>query len=167
MRPINVRQTEIIFRERFLPLYPRLFTLAQAILGTENGEAADVVQEVMVKIWKSGEKMSEVDSPARYAASLTRTTAIDMMRRHHGEEMDVLPDKPASPMPEPDTAEFLERMIDTLPPGQQMVIRLSAFDDLPPDRIAEITGLTPANVRQLLSRGRKKLRILYSKYMQQ
>ncbi|MDE5725521.1 MAG: hypothetical protein K2I12_05880 [Duncaniella sp.] len=76
-----MKQIENIFRERFLPLYPGLYKLARVLLGDNPEEAADVVQDTMVKIWNMGEAMLDIESPSGFAVSVTRTTAIDFMRR--------------------------------------------------------------------------------------
>lgn len=150
-----------------MPLYPKLYSIASAILGDSPAEAADAVQEAMVKIWRSGEAMENVRQPEPYAIMVLRSTAIDMIRRRHAAEpIETAPEPAADSVAEPDSAEFLERIIATLPQAQQEVIRLSAYECLPTDEIAAATGLKPANVRQLLSRGRKKIKELYSKYMQ-
>lgn len=54
---------EKIFTEIFLPLHGHMFRAATAILGKNSPEAADAVQEAMVKIWKSGAAMSRVENP--------------------------------------------------------------------------------------------------------
>ena len=72
------------------------------------------------------------------------------------------PDSPASTEYR-DTRHRIEILIDSLPPGQSRVIRLSSFGGLDNAEIAEATGQTEANVRQLLSRGRRKLRELMNK----
>ena len=51
-RPYNVKRLEDIFTKRYVPLYPKLFNVAVAILGNDSNEAADAVQEAMVKIWQ-------------------------------------------------------------------------------------------------------------------
>lgn len=165
MRPLSVKPLEDIFTERYLPLYGDLYGIAAAIVGT--GDAADAVQEAMVKIWKNGETMAAATNPRGYAVTVLRTTAIDMLRRRHDTDaLDNARQLTSAPQPEPDTAEFLERAIATLSVNQQEVFRLSAFGDMTADEIAATTGLSAANVRQLLSRSRKKIRELYTKYMQ-
>lgn len=162
-----MKRLEDIFNERFLPLYPRLYSVAAAILGPSTGEASDAVQETMVKIWKSGASMATIEQPEAYAVKVLRTTAIDMLRRrHYADSIDEALEIDSDSPPDPDSVEFLERIIDTLPSTQQEVIRLSAFSNLPNDEIAALTGQTAVNVRQLLSRGRKKIKELYNKYMQ-
>lgn len=43
-------------------------------------------------------------------------------------------------------------------------MRMNALEGQTPDEIAGITGLNAGNIRQILSRGRKKIRELYNKY---
>ena len=163
-----MKREEDIFTELYVPQYRRLFGMAMALLA-DRDDAADAVQETMVKIWNLRATLADVQNPEGFAARILRTTAIDMLRRRRPVDdieaavRTVAADDP----PDVDAAETVQRIIDTLPPGQQTVIRLSAFDDRPPDEIARLTGLSPANVRQLLCRGRKKIREIYQKLMQQ
>lgn len=62
-----------------MPLYPRLYAVASAILGDVSQEAADAVQEALVKIWKSGEAMARIKNPEGYSVATVRTVAIDML----------------------------------------------------------------------------------------
>lgn len=157
---------EKIFTERFLPLYGHMFRAATAILGKNSPEAADAVQEAMVKIWKSGAAMSRVENPEGYAIAAVRSSAIDILRKRHSSENieDILNLSYGHP-PDHDSGDFIERIIASLPVAQQEVIRLSAFENLSNEEIAAITGYTEVNVRQLLSRGRKKIKELYSKFL--
>lgn len=63
-----------------------------------------------------------------------------------------------------DSVNLLNRIIDTLPPNQQMVIKMSTFAQCSNDEIAAATGLSDANVRTLLSRARHRIKELFSKY---
>ncbi len=108
-----------------MPLYPRLYSIASAILGNTSGDAADAVQETMAKIWRSGAAMATVGQPEAYAVTMLRNTAVDMLRkRRYDEPADEVREMASDPPPDPDTVDFLERIIDTLPPGQMEVIRL-------------------------------------------
>lgn len=135
-----------------------------AILGSSTDLAADAVQETMVKIWSKGDELLSVNNPEALSIAILRTTAIDIMRRQRKYEQvdtikDVAPDSP----PDNETATILERIIDTMPAAQKEILRLSIFEDLSAKEISEITGVSGTNVRQLLSRGRKKIKEIYSK----
>lgn len=159
-----MKQLEETFRKRFLPVYPKLYSIAMAILGSSTDLAADAVQETMVKIWSKGDELLSVNNPEALSIAILRTTAIDIMRRQRKYEQvdtikDVAPDSP----PDNETATILERIIDTMPAAQKEILRLSIFEDLSAKEISEITGISGTNVRQLLSRGRKKIKEIYSK----
>ena len=122
---------EKIFTEIFLPLYGHMFRAAMAILGRNSPEAADAVQEAMVKIWKSGAALSRVENPEGYAISAVRSSAIDILRKRHSSENieDILNLSDGHP-PDHDSGDFIERIIASLPVAQQEVIRLSAYERL-------------------------------------
>ncbi|MBO5268715.1 MAG: sigma-70 family RNA polymerase sigma factor [Muribaculaceae bacterium] len=141
-----------------------LFKIAYSVLGNE-ADAGDAVQEVMTKIWSIDADLDDINNPLAYASRILRTTAIDLLRKRRY-------DSPADPVEIPlpdmvsdpdavDSAEFIRCAIDSLPPGQQEVMRLSAYSGLPTDEIALATGFTQDNVRQLLSRARKRLRTIF------
>ena len=62
-----------------------------------------------------------------------------------------------------DSVRHIRRLIETLPSSQQRVLILSSMYHLDTAEIAKATGLSPGNVRQLLSRGRKRLRDLLNR----
>ena len=165
-RLISVNTKEVIYRERFVPHYPLLYRVALSVLGNE-ADACDAVQDAMVKVWgMSVPELGSVDNPKAYVLRVLRTTAIDMLRRRAREnttvgcEAESLPDMSFDPG-DADGVEFIRRAVDCLPAAQREVMRLSAYEGLPTDEIAEATGFTTDNVRQLLSRARKRLRTIF------
>lgn len=149
-----------------MPLYPKLYAVAASILGDAADEASDAVQVALVKIWKSGSAMAGVANPEGYAVATVRTVSIDLLRRrHYSDPLDEALDISSDAQPDPDADGFLEWTVSQLPERQQEVIRLSIFESLSNEEIADITGLTADNVRQQLCRGRKKMKELYTKYM--
>ncbi|MBE6305598.1 MAG: RNA polymerase sigma factor [Bacteroidales bacterium] len=154
---------EETYRRNFLPLYPRLFNAAYALLANED-DAADIVQDTMVKLWNQRDMLSEVKSPTAFALTMLRNIAIDTLRNQKPTEQPE--DNLVYHIPEePDTETFIRHAINTLPDAQREVITLSAFGRLSGKEIAELTGLSADNVRQLLCRARRKLREIYSKHI--
>lgn len=155
---------EEIFRERYVSQSCALFAVARAIVGNAD-DAADVVQEAMIKIWRRGAALITVDNPAAYAVSVVRTSAIDLIRsRRDTVDVDTLAAlSDTDAQPDFDAADTIDRIIESLPERQQTVIRLSAYGGCPNDEISSLTGLSPDNVRQLLSRARRKLKEIYTK----
>ena len=155
---------EEIFRERYVSQSTRLFAVAKAIVGNAD-DAADVVQEAMIKIWRRGTALLSVDNAEAYAVSVVRTSAIDLIRsRRNTVDLDSLGNiSDGTTRPDFDTADTIARIVDTLPERQRTVVRLSAYGGCANDEISSLTGLSPENVRQLLSRARRKLKELYTK----
>lgn len=154
---------EETYRQKYLPLYPRLFNAAYALLANED-DAADAVQDAMVKLWDRRDKLLNIEMPLGYALTLVRNIAIDTLRSRKPLEP---PDANlAAQIPEePDTEAFIRRAIQALPEAQREVLTLSAFGRLSGAEISSITGLSADNVRQLLCRARRKLREIYSKHI--
>jgi len=44
-------------------------------------EAEDIVQEVFMKMWKMGNKLDVYNDPGALAATMTRNSCIDMLRK--------------------------------------------------------------------------------------
>ncbi len=59
-----------------------------------------------------------------------------------------------------DPDHFLWRHVAALPPAQRQVIYLRHVEELKPREIARIIGDPVINVRQLLSRAHKRLRVM-------
>lgn len=157
--------TEEIFSTRFLPLYDKMYRVAAAILGPGRDDAADAVQDAMVKIWKSGRAIADIANPEGYAMLAVRNSAIDIMRRrHHYDSLEAAREIAGTHPPDPDSVEMLEKIMALLPASQLEVIRLSAFSNLSNEEIATVTGYSAVNVRALLSRGRKRIKELYNRF---
>lgn len=157
--------TEKEFRQRVMPLQRLMYGLALK-MGMPPDDAADVVQETEIKLWRHRVDIPDDEGALRmYSLSTLRRECITMMRRR--KQAVTLDEVAEFKAPEErasteyrDTRHRIEVLIDSLPPGQSKVVRLSSFGGLDNAEIAEATGMTEANVRQLLSRGRRKLREL-------
>jgi len=57
-----------------------------------------------------------------------------------------------------DLGHFIWKLIEQLPPLQQMIMRLKDIEGHEVEEIAQITNTTPEAVRMNLSRARKKIR---------
>ncbi len=148
-----------------MPLQRLMYSLALR-LGLPPDDAADAVQETQLKLWRGREGIPE-DMPGMKAYCITsiRNECLSLLRR----KKETSPIETAtglraeteiSDVEAKDTRRRMEQFIDSLPEGQRRVIRLSSFGEYDVMEISEATGFTPGNVRQLLSRARKRLREL-------
>lgn len=155
------------FRQRVMPLQRLMYALALRF-GLPPDDAADAVQETQLKLWRGREGIPE-DPPGLKAYCMTsiRNECLSLLRRRREtspiETASGLGSETGMPDVEiKDTRRVMERFIDSLPEGQRRVIRLSSFGEYDVMEISEVTGFSPGNVRQLLSRARKRLREMVS-----
>ncbi len=154
-----------------MPLHKSLFAYALAILHEES-DAADCLQDALTKLWENRSRLKEVDNPAAYATVTVKHLAISMAARKqaltdpYGDSPPVVADSGPTPAQAFENREDLacvRDLLGQLPDNQRRVVTLSAVAGLSNSEIREATGLSDDNVRVLLSRGRKKLKQLFSK----
>lgn len=160
--------TEKEFRQRVLPLQRLMYGIALR-MGMPPDDAADAVQETQVNLWRHRDGIPEDQGDLRlYSIAALRRECISMLRKRKpsvtlDEVTECQAPEEAASAEYRDTRQRMEVLIDSLPPGQCRVVRLSSFGGLDNAEIAEVTGQTETNVRQLLSRGRRRLRELLNK----
>lgn len=143
----------------------RLFGIAYRVLGGP-AEAEDIVQETWLR-WQDAEHAVIAD-PGAFLALITTRLSINAARsaRVH-RETGIGPRTPepvdlgADPAAGAERAEAVERalllLLETLTPAQRAAYILREAFDYPYARIAELIRLSPANVRQVVSRARRQL----------
>lgn len=63
-----------------------------------------------------------------------------------------------------ETLNVVRHLADTLGESQRKVFMMATFGECDNDEIVKATGLSESNVRQLLSRARKRIKELYQSY---
>ncbi|MBD5290885.1 MAG: sigma-70 family RNA polymerase sigma factor [Bacteroides sp.] len=155
---------EEYFRSHVMVLKGPLYGLAIR-LGLSPDEAADTVQDTFVKLWKSRERIP-LDNPdlTRYCLASMRNTVLTALTSrplHCSLAASALKVDDSPPDFETDDEIYrFNRLINRLPEQQRLVLSLSAFSGLDNRTIADRLQLSEVNVRQLLSRARKKLKEL-------
>lgn len=148
-----------------MPLQRLMYGMALK-MGMPPDEAADAVQETQIRLWRKRDGIPPDPTETRlYCVAAFRNECVSVLRRRRqmqslDEVSELKADDTGDPVEQRDTRRRIEQFIDTLPPGQQEAIRLSGFAGLDNAEIAQATGQTEGNVRQLLSRGRRRLRQL-------
>lgn len=157
--------THDTFKARFLPFHRLIFSIAYAILENQP-EAEDLTQDVYAKLWQQRNTLHEIDSDKAYVATMTKNLSLDAYRKKSKkramdiDEMhaDIASDDDENVFEHREMLQATVHIISTLPAMQQKVMQLRHFADLSMTEIAEQTGQTEVNVRQLLSRARKTLK---------
>jgi len=149
----------------FEPLRARLFGIAYRMLGSA-AEAEDVVQDVWLR-WQSIDR-SSVENPPAFLATTTTRLCLNLaqsakMRREScvgtwvAEPVDTGSDPTIGAERGEALKQAVQLLLEKLSPTERAAYVLREAFEYPYREIAEILQLEEANVRQLVSRGRKHI----------
>jgi RNA polymerase sigma-70 factor (ECF subfamily) len=147
----------------FVALRPRLFGIAYRMLGSA-AEADDIVQEAWLR-WQNTDR-SIIDNPSAFLAQITTRLAINVAQSararreaYIGPWLPEPVDTSSDPTVGAERGEALELafllLLERLTPTERAAYVLREAFVYPYAQIADILQLSPANVRQLVSRARK------------
>jgi len=159
------------FKQHILPVQARLFRLAQMFLRNRE-EAEDATQNVLLKLWSNRQKLGTYQSVEALAVQMTKNECLDRIKSHSRQKLSYDADtslaaaKEVSPYVQvelTDSISLVRRLMDALPDQQKLVLHLREVEEYSLEEIEQVTGLSSANVRVILSRARQKLRENYLK----
>lgn len=160
--------TEEEFKEKVMPHHARMMAEALRILKNRE-EALDCLQDAMTALWKSRDTLYDVENIAAYCVRSATNKALEMLRRPSFVSTDAGKDimsgeTPAESIEQTEKVALLKQAVKLLPEIERRIIVMKALKGLSNEEIAQTTGLTQANVRVLLHRGRKKLKDYLDKH---
>ncbi|WP_404322897.1 sigma-70 family RNA polymerase sigma factor [Azospirillum doebereinerae] len=159
-------QDRLAFGTLFGHFAPRLKTYLRR-LGCESGAAEELVQEVMLLVWRRAETYDPVQASAStWVFTIARNKRIDTLRREQRPEID--PNDPAL-VTEPDEAadrrlearqsnDRLRAALKDLPPEQAELLRMAYFEDKPHSVISAEHGIPLGTVKSRLRLAMERLR---------
>ncbi|MFF0297192.1 sigma-70 family RNA polymerase sigma factor [Kitasatospora sp. NPDC004614] len=159
---------ETLLAARFESHRPRLRAVAYRMLGS-LGEAEDAVQEAWLRLDRHAE---EVENLGGWLTTVVSRVCLNELRsrsRRREEELDTQVPDPVLAAPErddPETAALLgdqvglalQVVLGTLGPSERLAFVLHDLFAVPFEEIAALLEKSPAAVRQLASRARKKVK---------
>ncbi len=150
-------------------LRPLLFSIAYRMLGTV-GDAEDVVQEAFLRLHRTEQEGTAVESEKAFLTTVVTRLSIDQLRSARVQRETYF--GPWNPEPlitsdEPDPAEVAEVadslsmaflvVLETLSPVERAVFLLREMFDYGYDEIAQIVERSEPNCRQIFVRARKRI----------
>ncbi len=157
------------FKAKILPQYKSMYRVAASIMGSDI-EAADAVQDAMLRLWDKRNQLKNVSNMKSYSLNVVRNVCINIIQRRkitsdtEDRITDVESDEDIHSAVEwRDTSDFVIKAMNRLPADQKRVLQLSAFGGFSNAEIADLLGTTQGNVRVILSRARNKIKVLLSK----
>lgn len=148
---------------RFEASRPRLRAIATRMLGS-NAEAEDAVQETWLRASRAG--AGDVDNVEGWLTTITSRVCLDVLRsrtRAAARALEADPPTAAAPSPEEDAVladaigPALLVVLDTLTPAERLAFVLHDLFAVPFDEVAAVLQRSPAAVRQLASRARRRV----------
>ncbi len=149
------------FNNQVLPLRDKLYRFSLRIVGNTQ-DAEDVVQEVMVRVWKKKQDWKQWSNIEAMCMTITRNLSIDRKRNKHNRVAD-MPDHYDEPSgdatPDEVTASNdmmsqIRAMMDELPEKQRSIIQLRDIEGYAYKEIAEILEIPLNQVKINLHRAR-------------
>ena len=147
---------------------PVIVAHAKRITGSAD-EAEDVAQDTLLKLWSMRESLDSYNSLRSLSMVITRNECIDRLRRKGADSLPL--DKveiSAGKMAEADSrikadeyADATNRILDSLPPSWQVVMRMRHVEDMETTEIARLIGSSEQSVRVILSRARKRIKDIF------
>ena len=145
-----------------LPLKDRLFRVAWCILRSKE-EAEDIVQDVMLKVWR--DEKGKVENQAAYCYTMARNLALNrlVLKDNRSKELEgayeqEVQEQPLENIIRTEKMKLLYRMIDGLPGLQRDVVQLRDMEGLSYRDIAKTLQVTEEQVKVNLFRARKKIK---------
>ncbi len=154
--------TEKEFKETVLPHHKMMLAEALRLLK-DRDEALDCLQDAVTSLWKIRGELRKVSNIKAYCIKSVSNRALEMIRQrqisYSEYDKDILSDDTSSSAIErKEKIAILREAVKLLPENERKVVMLKALKGLSSDDIAEAAGLSTANVRVLLHRGRKRIK---------
>jgi RNA polymerase sigma-70 factor (ECF subfamily) len=144
---------------------PAMLGFARRYLASSESE--DVVQEAFTRVWlKAAQWQDRGVSPRSWLIRIVYNLCIDNLRRRHDENEQALAglaDTAAGPAQqlEQDKAHAqLVQALRTLPERQRSALMLTVYHSLSNRETADVLGISVEALESLLSRGRRRLRLV-------
>lgn len=157
------------FSQKVMVYSSKFYGYSYKILGDKE-EARDVVQDLYIKLWSKRNDLKQINSIEAFATTIIRNLCIDRLKKiktsslHAENYVKTNSNEVQYQDNEGDDVELrvdlVRKAINQLPEIQQKVFIMRDFEEKEFDNISIELGLTPENVRVILSRARKRVREL-------
>ncbi|CAM1348471.1 RNA polymerase sigma factor [Tenacibaculum crassostreae] len=152
------------FLKVVLPFKDKVFRLAKRLLVSTE-EAEDATQELIFKLWRNKEKLSDYKNVEAFAMTMTKNYCYDRLKSKQASNLTLVhsnyKEKETSlekKVEYNDTVNQVHQLIEKLPEQQKIIIQLRDIEQYDFDEICKMVDMKPTAVRVALSRARKTIR---------
>lgn len=156
--------TALEFKQRFLPHHRLLYRVAYRLTGNQQ-DAEDLVQDFYLKLWQRRDTLSAEAQNEAYLITMLRNLFRDQQRLKHiatvsfdDVEVNDPPDESQASYETRDEAMQMTELIARLPQKQRTIMQMHLEQESPYDEISQATGLSPGNLRVIVSRAKQTLK---------
>ncbi|WP_298224431.1 sigma-70 family RNA polymerase sigma factor [Flavobacterium sp.] len=146
------------------PFKDKVFRLAKRLLVSTE-EAEDATQEVLVKLWNKNESLGSYHSVEAFAMTITKNYCLDQLKSKRAGNLKIVHNNFTDREPglhqqleDTDSLNWVEKIINTLPEQQRLIIQMRDIEQYEFAEIAKILEMNETAIRVALSRGRKTIR---------
>lgn len=161
------------FGKLFHTYRDKLFSFIYRISGSKE-IAEDVVQDVFLKIWLQREKVTDIENFNAFLFRMSQNLMINQLRRM-SKEVFILLEKQKRNHAIPSSADdqlhyknirqFLDKVVNDLPPQQKTIYRLSREQNLKQSEIAQQLHISISTVQNHTTQALKTIREKLGKYL--
>lgn len=159
---ITMRPNE--FTELIHPFKDKVFRLAKRLLISTE-EAQDAAQDVMMKLWTKKDQLVQYDNLEAFAMTVTKNHCLDRLKSKQASQLSLVHSNFTEPhvsldrqLEAEDAVSHVEKMMQSLPGQQRMIVQLRDVEGYEYDEIAQMLDMNETAIRVALSRARKTLR---------
>ncbi len=156
--------TQTDFIKLVTPFKDKIFRLAKRLL-VSNEEAEDATQEILIKLWKNKQKISEYQNVEAFSMTMTKNFCLDRLKSKQAQNLKIVhsnyQDNNTSlqkQVENKDSLDWVSRIIEELPEQQKIILQLRDIEAYDFDEIAKVVDMKPTAIRVALSRARKTIR---------
>lgn len=156
--------TQTEFLNIVMPFKDKVFRLAKRLLVSRE-EAEDATQEVILKLWKNQEKISDYKNIEAFSMTMTKNYCLDKLKSKQAQNLKIVhsnyEDHNISLQHEVevnDSLDWIGKIMEALPEQQKMVVQLRDIEQYDYSEIAKMLDMNETAVRVALSRARKTIR---------
>jgi RNA polymerase sigma-70 factor, ECF subfamily len=164
------------FKKLMEMISPFTFSVALRILGDEE-EAKDMVQETMITIWKTINKIKSTESFMTWMYRIVVNKCYDQLRKRKRKPEIIVDEKTwgaisnkmsenySSGLENKEIAQLINLLAGRLSPRQRAVFVLSDLEEMSGEEISLITGMSRTNVKANLHYARKRIGEMIEKHI--
>lgn len=147
------------------PFKDKLFRLAKRMLVSTE-EAEDATQEVLFKLWKAD--IQSFKSVEAMAMTMVKNYSLDQLKAKRSNNLSIVHTNYSDnsslekQISDRDDLSYVEKIINTLPAQQKMIVQLREIEEYEFAEIAQILDMNESAIRVALSRARKTIKEKYN-----